>query len=472
MRNNKFRLASNAVTTNVTDQVASFASGLKYEDLPPEVVERAKIITMLTIGAGVSAKGLPASDSACAIGRSMGDSELTATLWSDGSKISMAGAAFANGTLADLMDWEDCSWTGHPSSGIVPAAWAVGEGLHRSGKDLITAVVVGYDLYQRASMVVQPPASWGAKGWGLTSWQSWGAVAAAAKMYGLDPEKMNQAFGFASTCCSIPGRLHYITMSDAYHYEFGFRAMDGVLAAEITDMGINNFMDVMDDPYSHHAHMSTEPRPQWYTKDLGEWWLIMETLIKHWPTNMWIELPMDVFAALVNENDIKAEEVESVTIDPPPGNRMHYSPDGYSSLVHAQYSVPFMYAAYLLNHHPGRDWYTRDQLTDPKILELAARVHPGVQPPQDLGKAFRDFQVGEWTGITVTITTKDGRTFTKYQHLPKGHPSNMLTREEAFEQFSTQMTPVYTGEKAREAFEAFMDLENCADINELSKYLF
>ncbi|MDO4547231.1 MAG: MmgE/PrpD family protein [Clostridia bacterium] len=472
MGNNKFRLASNAVTTNVTEQVASFASGLKYEDLPREVVERAKMIILLTIGAAVSAKGLPASDNACNMGKNMGGGELNATLWSDGSKISMAGAAFANGMLSDLMDWEDCSWTGHPSSGVVPAAWAVGEGLRRGGKDVITAVVAGYEIYQRAAMVVQPPAYWGARGWGLTSWQIWGSVAAAAKLYNLDAEKMNQAMGFGATCCSIPGRLHHITLSDAYHNEFGFRAMDGVMAAMITDLGICNFMDVLDDPYSHHAHMTVEPRPEWYTRDLGKWWLIMETLIKHWPTNMWIELPMDAFAAVVTENDIKAEQVESIVIDPPPKNRMYYDPDGYSSLVHAQYSVPFMYAAYLLNHEPGRDWYERSRLNNPELLALAARVRPGVLEPLDLSKAFRDFQKGEFDGISVTVHTKDGRSFTKEQALPLGHPGNMLTREDAFEQFRTQMIPAYAGKKVEQAFEALMSLEDCEDINELSKFLY
>jgi len=80
-----------------------------------------------------------------------------ATVWgSDGRKVPVQEAAFANGTMADIVDWEDCSWTGHPSAGAIPVAMAVAEACRQSGQDYLTAVVAAHGGYQRVAMAAQP----------------------------------------------------------------------------------------------------------------------------------------------------------------------------------------------------------------------------------------------------------------------------------------------------------------------------
>ncbi len=64
------------------------------------------------------------------------------------TKVSCIQAAFANGTLADILGWEDCSWTAHPSANAIPAALAIDERLSASGRDYITSIVAGYEVYQ------------------------------------------------------------------------------------------------------------------------------------------------------------------------------------------------------------------------------------------------------------------------------------------------------------------------------------
>ena len=93
-------------------------------------------------------------------------------------------------------------------------------------------MVAAYEVYQRIAMVVQPPRDWDImKGWGLTPGRFSPGVVPAAKLMGLSAEQINQAFGFGVLCCPIQSNLHHITMSDAYHFEHGFRAKDGILAA-------------------------------------------------------------------------------------------------------------------------------------------------------------------------------------------------------------------------------------------------
>ena len=149
-----FRMNADKIHTTYTKTLSEFLTNLKYEDIPEEVRQRAKLIAIQTIGAGLATKGTPIGEKAVAIGKMCGCGEPTATLWTDGSKVSMTAAAYTAGTITDALDWEDCSWVGHPSASIVPVSIIVGEALKKSGKDVITAIVAAYETSQRIAMVV------------------------------------------------------------------------------------------------------------------------------------------------------------------------------------------------------------------------------------------------------------------------------------------------------------------------------
>lgn len=431
-----YRTNAKDITTNYTQTLAEFAANLKYEDIPAPVRERAKFMAMQTIGVSLGSKGLPIADKAISIGKTCGVGEPSATMWIDGSKVSMTSAVFTNSTLADTLDWEDCAWTGHPSAGVIPVSWAAAEATHKSGKELITAIVAAYEVYQRVAMVVQPPEDWNfSKGWGLTSWQVFAGVTPAAKLLGLTPDQINQAFGFGVLCCPVQSNLHHITMSDAYHFEHGFRAKDGILAALTAKAGIDNYMDCFDDTYSFDYHMTPTPQRDWYTKDLGTRWLTMEVLLKHWPANMWLQTPIELVHNLTTKNNIKPEDIEKIILDPATVGRMYFSPEGFNSLTQAQFSAPFMLAAYLLNPVPGPAWFDRSMLTDPKILELAAKVEAGPSAPHYLNTCFKGFQRGEFPKKTITIITKDGKQYSESMDCHPGHPRNMMSPAEFCDRF-------------------------------------
>lgn len=468
-----FRLNADSITTNYTRTLAEFIADLKYEDIPAEVRERAKLIAIQTIGVGLAAGGTPIGDRAVSIAKSCGYGEPAATLWTDGSKVSMTAAAFAAGTLADALDWEDCSWVGHPSAGIIPVAVIVAEATKKSGKDLITAIVAAYETSQRISMVVQPDLDWDfMNGWGLTSWQIFPALVPAAKLLDLSPEQINQAFGFGCLCCPIPSNLHHITMSDAYHFEHGFRAKDGVLCALAAKAGVDNYMDCFDDTYSWDYHMCPNPKHEWYTKDLGNFWLTCETLLKHWPANMWIQTSLELADILRKKHNIKAQNIEEIILDPPTKYRMFYDSKGYTSLVQAQFSIPFMLATYFLNpDQPGKSWFERSLLTNPELLELAGRVHGGSSKPDEPGGCFDMFRKGDYPVKTLTIRTKDGKTYSHSMARHPGHPRNMMTLEQIIDRFYIQASATLNDEKLERAATLLADLENCPDISLLGEFL-
>lgn len=470
-----FRLNGDQITTNYTKTLSSFIANLKYEDIPAEVRTRAKLIAIQTIGAGLAAGGTPISARAVALAKNCGLGEPSATLWTDGAKVGMTGAAFAAGTLADALDWEDCSWVGHPSAGIIPVAVIAAEATRKSGRDLITAIVAAYETSQRIAMVVQPDPDWNfMNGWGLTSWQIFAALVPAVKLLDLSVDQINQAFGFGCLCCPTQSNLHHITMSDAYHFEHGFRAKDGILCALAAKAGVDNYMDCFDDTYSWDYHMCPHPKRDWYTKDLGNYWLTCETLLKHWPTNMWIQTPIELADILRKTNNIRAEDIEEIILDPTTDHRMYFNPNGYTSLVQAQFSIPFMLATYFLNpNNPGKAWFERPLLTNSELLALAGRVHGGAtEPHDDPGKSFDMFRKGDYPMKTLTIRTKDGKTYSHSMARHLGHPRNMMSLDQVIDRFRIQASASLNKDKLERAVALLLDLENCHDISKLGEFLY
>lgn len=458
------------LTTNYTDILSAYIKNLSYDEIPAEVIDRAKKIAMQTIGVAIAANGVPMSGRAIELGKKFnGGTAGEATCWIDGSKLSMSNAAFVNGSLSDMLDWEDCSWTGHPSAGVIPAAWAVSEGMHKSGRDLLTAIVAGYEVYQRIAMAIQDlEGQEKGNGWGLTSWQIFAAIVPAAKLMGLTEEQINQALGFGTACSTTNGSLHHTTMSDAYHYLHGFRARDGIQLCQTAVSGVENYQDCFDDPKVYAIHMTPNHRPEWYTKDLGKWYLTMETLLKQWPANMWNQTAMELAYDITGKNNIKPEDIEEIVLDPPTQLRMNIRPEGYTSLTQAQFSIPFCIAAMLYDRTPGAQWYSLENMKDPKVLELAQKVKSGDSPQHTLGGAFKLMQEGTYPMKHMTIKTKDGKVYEGDMDVHPGHPKAMFSWEEMGERFRMQTKGVLSPEKCEKAIQALMDLEKCEDIATLS----
>ncbi|MDO4547230.1 MAG: MmgE/PrpD family protein [Clostridia bacterium] len=467
-----YRQNASEITTNYTQTLSQFITGLKYEDIPPDVIERAKIIAVHTIGAALAAKGMPIADKAIRLGKLTGNGDPRATVWVDGGEASMISAALANSILADIMNWEDCSWTGRPSAGVIPTALAVAEAKKKSGKELLTSIVLGYECYQRIAMAVQPPKDWDiTNGWGIICWQIFAALVPAARLLELNNDQLNQAFGFGATACPIPSNLHQVTMSDESHYEYGLRAKDGILSVLSAAAGVDNYMDCFDDPWSYELHMTSSSRPEWYTRDLGESWLIMRTLLKRWPANIYMQNAMEITRDLLEHNGITAETVEEITVNPPVAQCMEVCPEGYQSLTQAQFSLPFMLASLILDPVPGKQWFDEEKLKDSRILALAARVRAGCDEPVSISQIFRDFQNGEFPETTITIRTTDGGEFSKSMRYYPGHAQNMFSRQDIENNFRLQTRNALAAEKANEILNAFWNLEQYDDVSVIAQLL-
>lgn len=469
-----FNIFGFEVNTNYTEKLSQFICDMKYEDIPPEVVERAKLCTLHSLGCSLAAAPMPMIKRAERIAEEVSSSG-PSTCWTNGRKMSPLAACIANGAANDMLDWEDCTYTGHPSYALVPAAAALCEQLKASGKDYLTAYVTGFEVYQRVSLSVGEPGKIHhvSKGHGLPNWSVWASVAAACKLYSLDAVKCNQALGMTTALHCINSSGCQATLSDSYHMQAGFIAQSGVQAAMYAREGIGNLMDSLDIPYVFQEQLTSNPQRQWLDKDLGKRWMLMEMLIKHWPANMWLQNPIEAVLHLMKEHSIDVGQIKEIIVDPGMEFRMHHRPEGYESLLDAEFSTPYVMAVAMLNPTPDWKWFSEENMKDPKVLELAGKIHAGPGEMQTILGNF-DIYLGsdgkDFPPRTITIVMEDGAVYEETVVLPKGHPANMMTRDEFHELFLHQASYAISAEKAEGLFNFIMNLENEPDFSKFETF--
>ncbi len=452
-----------------TGLMAEEAVRLQYEDLTEETVEKTKRVILHVLSAALASVSLPQARNVTAMAAKKAAPD-GATVWgSQGLRAFPEDAAFANATMADILDWEDCSWTGHPSAGTVPVALAVGETKHLSGKKVMTAIVTAYDVYQRLAMAVQPSADeWGKPGhnWGLTSWQVFAASVAAAKLYGFDTDHMATAIGVTTHFVNIQGPAR--EDSDVYHYAHGICARNGIAAAEIVEAGVDPIRHTLDGPQGLWRQWHETADLSWYEKEWGTWFAINDTLLKHWPANMWIQTPLDALQILVQTYDLRKDDIEKVEISPDVG--LYSAPISEPrTVMKAEFNLAYCFAAYLQTRRATSAWYDESRIQDRTVVEFE-RKFSFLPPKRSPIEQFMYFWERDFPETTVRLFLRDGRMVEKTLKYPKGHPRNPFTWEEEKTHFFSAVNCLSDSRKAQ-IVQKVEHLEQLTDVADLCSLL-
>ena len=182
-----------------TETLAAYVAGLTYEDIPPEVLERAKMLTLDFLGSAIRARrDAESTPSLLKMLEALDlDGKGNSTVFGDGNTFTPAIAALLNGALGHSLDFDDTHADSslHASAPVVPAAFAVGEMTAASGRDVLTAIVAGYEVCCRLGNALDPTSHY-ARGFHPTATAgTYGAAAAAAKLFGLSQAQIVSAFG-------------------------------------------------------------------------------------------------------------------------------------------------------------------------------------------------------------------------------------------------------------------------------------
>lgn len=454
-----------------TRKLAEYAAALRYDDLPSEVVVQAKKLLLHTLAVSMSATVTDQGRRSIPLGRQIGGAGNSATIYGSRDLGSCGQAAFVNGTMADILDWEDCSWTGHPSAAIVPVAIALAEDRQASGKDLIAAIVAGFETYQRIALAVRPTTDYYWKrGWGLTSWQAFGASIPAAKLMGLDAERLAQTISLTGFIQNSPNAKSRSWISDMYHFSYGLAANTGLQTAMIVESGINGYDDGLDGDDGYWNQVSDRCDFDQFGRNLGSEYLILETLFKRWPANMWIQQPLDALDALKAVHGFGAGDIAEIVVDPNFRVRMTWEPDGFDGMLQAQYSIPYCLAARALDLEPGPDWFSAEARKNPQLNELAGKVRAEGEVVEMFG-AFEQFVAGGYPEVHLTVRLHDGRELRHRLRFPKGHACRPFGMDETEALAERCLAGVLTRKGCRQVIDAVRNLETLGQAGELTEGL-
>ena len=457
--------------TWVTRELAEYASGIRFEDYPAEVIERAKTLILDNIGCMLGGSRNKLGRTLLDPVRNMGGMP-EATIVGGGARVPATQAAFINGTTANALDYDDTlTGIGHPGASLIPSALAVGEWVRASGRQILNAVLVGYDVGDRIGMAIQPTQERHQQVWGVGTWHTMAAVAAAAKVLQLSLEKTLHAYGIAGATAPLPNtqKWGWEIEERPVHWvkePTGWPAWTGTMAAVLAQNGFVGNRHILDGDNGFWI-MAGSDRCNWemMTEGLGTRFDVMDHIsIKPYPCCRWHHSALDCLVSLKNAHDIKPDEIQEVTIFALEWLKRQeiYRP---IDIVDAEFSIPYTAAMVLLGLRAGPSWYKPENLDNPLVQDLSDKVRVLVDPELDRGY----YEKGQMSA-GARIVTNWGE-FEVYQEVPRGDPRNPLTLEEVEAKFVDQARLVLSENQVEEVIKLIGHMEDLDEITELMAVL-
>lgn len=380
-----------------TRALARFAAGASYEALPPRVAHQTKRVICDTIGCTFGGAqheiGVLARRYARALG---GLSECT--IVGTGERTSAANAAYVNGSMANALDNDETFFNGsHPAAMAIWAALPLAERAGASGADVIAAVTVGYDVAARVCLATEPPGVLGFKRKVVSSgsWQTFGAAAAAGRILGLDEERMTNAFGIAGTYAPMPAQTNWNGQPDRYslvkYFSTGWSAQVGVSAALLAQQGFTGPLHILDGETGFWRMQGFDECDfDYMLAELGETWWIEETSFKYWPACRAVHPYLTAFSALIEENQIKPEEIARIVArghlppTPPAGSPPSFAPrfaiPHPKEPINLQFNLPYALACLAHGLPPGPGFFAPDVRDDASMRRIREAVQVELDP--------------------------------------------------------------------------------------------
>ncbi|MFC0240216.1 MmgE/PrpD family protein [Rhodopseudomonas telluris] len=448
---------------NETATLAGYVAALRFDDIPQDVLARAKVLTLDFLGSAIRARrDAESTPSLLAMLQALSlDADGEATVFGDAKRRTPAVAALLNGAFGHSLDFDDTHADSslHPSAPVVPAAFAVGELVGASGRDVLTAIVAGYEVCCRLGNALDPTSHY-ARGFHPTATAgTYGAAAAAAKLYGLSAEQIVSAFGVSGS--QAAGSLQFL-VNGAWNkrYQVGAAAMNGVIAATLAK---NDFLGSSESVEGIHGLLvgyTDTPHHDKAVADLGQVYETMKIGVKPYPSCRYTHAAIDALIAMRREHNLTPDQVKRVevglhrngiTLTGDAATKRHPS-----SIVGGQFSMFFTGALALDQGSFGWDDYAR--LGDPAIDALADRFDV-VQDSRLEGKTHP-------FGARVSITTEDGVHERIYAD-PSGEPNSFPTDQAMAQKFLQLARPVLDG-RAQQFADAILTLERHGKVSEVT----
>ncbi|MFN3546298.1 MAG: MmgE/PrpD family protein [Mesorhizobium sp.] len=403
-------------------ELAAFAAGLRFEDIPAAVVGRAVDLFVDWTGSALAGRGVRPVEAIAAFARDMGPATGPCEILIDRSFSSPLFAALMNGASSHVAEQDDVhnGSVFHPAAVVFPAALAIAQSVRASGQDFIAAVTAGYEVGIRIGEFL-----------GRSHYRVFhttgtagtlAAAAAAGRLLGLSPETMLDAFGSAGT--QAAGLWEFLRdAADSKPLHTGKAAANGLTAAFLARDGFTGASRILEGVQGMAAGMSTDADPARLTDRLGTRWALAETSFKFHASCRHTHPAADALLKAMTGARLAIGDIAAVT------TRVHQAaidvlgPVVVPASVHqAKFSMGTTLGLIAAHGRAGMAEFDRD-FARPDVAAFRDRVTMVLDDEVNAAYPAR------WIGKVEVLTT-DGRRIEARVDEPKGDPGNTLSRAE------------------------------------------
>ncbi len=442
-----------------TRTLADFVANLSFNNLPLDVVNQAKTCLMDTLGVILAGSRTETGRRITEFTTSRRGVEESSILGTR-ERTSREYAALANGSLAEILELSDGhSFSGsHQSSVVPPSILAVGEPENSSGKNIINAIVAGYEVMGRIGKAIHP--SHLRKGYIPTGTCGvFGSAAAVSKLINLDSNKIANAL-------EIAGYFAPMSLSENYYgptvksFHAGHSAWTGLLATNLSKCGFGGSPKAL---VQFSELVSEKCNTEMITGDLGEKYEIMNVYFKPYACCRMAHSAIDCILEILEEQDIDPNNVESITVKTFSSDLSRYT-DTTSGYILCQFSLPYIIAVTLIDGEVGPPQFSSKRIKDLTIHRLAKKVKVVVD--DEFVKIYPDKYPS-----TVEVLMKNGNKFWNRVDIPKGDPRNPLKLDELKDKFRNLSSDLLEEKKITKILDSVIELEKADDINRILEVL-
>ena len=442
---------------SITEQLAGHIAATDFDAMPAEAVEAAKVVILDGLAVTLAGSAETAAQLVAEYANEMGGNPLC-SVFGKGFKTSPPMAAFVNGVAGHVLDYE-VMWhpATHATSPTLPGILAMAESRRGTGRDVIAALVTGFEVQGRIRVASAGMGLGGFHPPGLVGVM--GSAAAGSVMLGLDVHQTRMALGMAASRAGTVS-ANTGTMTKSTHC--GNAGRMGLEAALLAAKGFTANSNVIEHEAGYAAVLfGDEFDLDAVTRDFGNPYRLVDpgVAIKKHPSQYGTHRGIDAALELQERHDIDPARITAVRIEAPVMNYVGrpYPETGLDGKFSFQYTV----AASLVDRRIGIDTFTDEAVRRPEILDLLAKTT--VDMRAEIPANFEEM----W--VTVRLDTDEGQTFGTNCVRPRGIWGNPLTRDERLAKVRSCATRIRTDSETERIIEIVENLENAdsAAIQEL-----
>jgi 2-methylcitrate dehydratase len=451
-----------AYRSSIAHQFARYGLGLTYESLPPAVVLQAKRCLLDALGCAIGAYDAPGRPICESVTQELGGPR-ESTVFGSGILTNVTNATLVNSFLVRFLECNDMGGGGHNSESI-PAILAMSERENAKGRDVLTSLVVSYELGARLRDS-ETGSSLRRKGWTVDIRGGLNMPPALGRLMGMSEDQTANAIGICA-CRSLP-----LGITDADREEnlmnknlrFGFVAYDAIVSCMLAKKGFTGPVRVVEgDSGIRQVIFNGEMDLERLVDFSG--WRILNTRFKILCACGSLHGHIYATLDIVKEHDLKPQDIEAVRIKTCHADWEHDTTPAKKyprNAESADHSVFYGNAIAIKERSFGPESFSPDKFTDPIVLDLIERIT--VEPDPTMSEHCA-------AGVSE-ITTTDGRRFVKRVDVPHGFGNDPLTDRELEDKFRKLASEHMGEDQIRRIFDVVWDLEKIDDIRELTRLM-